>query len=96
MLLIKREDEAKKYEVTGSPTITVGSIHLAPQHDTNSGEERTWTWKGQKFKNLSKQILMEVILAGYSGTIDSGEAREISTYVQEYLDGKERLSSCCG
>jgi hypothetical protein len=34
---------------------------------TNSGEERTWKWKGQKFKNLSKQILMEVILGGIPG-----------------------------
>lgn len=95
-VLVKSEDEAKRYKVTGSPTITVGNVHLAPQHDINVDEERIWKWKGQKFKTLSKQILIEVILAGYSGSVDSGETKEISKYVQEYLNGKERPSACCG
>lgn len=94
-VLVKTEDEARRYNLTSSPIIRIGKLHFAPGHDPNLGEDRTWKWNGQTLKTLSKQLLMEVILAAYSGVVDVKETTEISQYVLKYLNGKVKSSACC-
>lgn len=96
--MIYTEDEARKHQITASPTIRIGNLNFFPKHLGKDTEERLWFWKQQTSSKPSTKTFTEVILQGYLDNITEQKEEPIEPYIMQFFDKEPQLvksDSCC-
>lgn len=98
IITIQTEEEARTHQIVASPTIRTGHFDLFPEHPNPESEKRIWSWKGSKYPDPTREVLIESILKGYLGDFHQAREVEISPYLIQFLDKQsETVTSegCC-
>lgn len=98
IITIRTAQEARTHRITSSPTIRTGHFDLFPEHPHPESEQRIWTWKGNRYPEPTREILIEAILRGYLGKIEQKNQVNISPYVMQFFEHQAEPASadgCC-
>lgn len=98
IITIRTEKEARTHQIVASPTIRTGRFDLFPEHPGRESEERIWSWKGSRYTDPTREVLIETILRGFLGEIHQEKKEEISPYVTQFFHNQLETvgtEGCC-
>jgi hypothetical protein len=93
-ITVTSEEQARKLNFLGSPTLRVAGSEVVPHHVPDS-EKRLWSWGGKEFSEPPVGLFLDLILEGVRSvnSPQENQPREIPAYVRNYLQPVKLLKN---